>query len=114
MNKGTWAKIATAVCMICALTACGGGSEQGGDTANVLNDPEYEEAITLYKQNCVGCHATNLSGRVGPDLRKVGTDMAKADIEAKIYSGGGGMTAFKNILEKDQIDKLAEWLSELK
>src|SRR5699024_12499027 len=47
---------------------------EGGETA----DPE-----DIFKQSCASCHANDLSGDFGPDLRKVGKDHSADDIKKR-------------------------------
>jgi cytochrome c551 len=72
------------------------------------------DAQALYKQQCIACHAADMSGGVGPNLQHVGARMSAADIAGKISNGGGGMTAFKGVLTDAQIQALGNWLSSQK
>lgn len=70
-------------------------------------------AETVYKANCVSCHAVDLAGGVGPNLQKVGGALSVTDIRNKIEQGGG-MPAFKGTLSDTDIANLAGWLGTMK
>jgi cytochrome c551 len=69
------------------------------------------DAQAVYKQNCVTCHATDMSGGMGPNLQHVGGRLSTAQIHDRIVNGGGGMNAFKGRLSDAEIQALTEWLS---
>lgn len=101
--------IAAASVLLLALTACGGGVNQGG--AALQNAPA--ETAQVYKANCVSCHGSELQGRMGPstNLQQVGARMSAADIVRQIEEGEGSMPSFKERLTQEEITGLAEWLS---
>lgn len=104
-----WKLLAAALALI-TLAACGSQSK---------SSPSLEgskEAIALYNARCISCHAADLSGKVGPDsdLRTVGSRMTKEAIAKQITDGGDIMPAFASKLSSDDIDKLADWLSQQK
>ncbi|MHA6480738.1 c-type cytochrome [Paenibacillus sp. strain BS8-2] len=68
-------------------------------------------AEALYKNSCIGCHAADLAGGVGPNLQKVGGEMTTDEIHDKIAKGGGGMPGFKDQLTDAEIDSLVGWLA---
>jgi mono/diheme cytochrome c family protein len=70
-----------------------------------------DQAKALFKDNCMSCHGASLEGDFGPNLKKVGSQMSKADIAAQITNGGGGMPAFGKTLEAGEIEALAVWLA---
>ncbi|MEI7025043.1 c-type cytochrome [Paenibacillus sp. y28] len=65
----------------------------------------------LYKANCIGCHAANLEGGVGPSLQKVGGKYSKDQIVTLISNGKGAMPGFKGRLSDGDISTLADWLA---
>ncbi|UUZ86586.1 cytochrome c [Paenibacillus sp. P26] len=98
-----------------ALTACGGGgAQEGKDRSGSAAVDGNPDAAAIYKQQCLSCHAADLSGKVGPNLQKVGAKLTKEQIAGKIEAGGGGMPAFKSLLNGQQIDTLASWLADKK
>ncbi|MBD3921591.1 cytochrome c [Paenibacillus sp. PR3] len=101
-----WKLLAAALALI-ALAGCGSQSKSSASLEG------SKEAIALYNARCISCHASDLSGKVGPDsdLRTVGSRMTKEAIAKQITNGGDIMPAFASKLSADDIDKLADWLS---
>ncbi len=66
----------------------------------------------IFQRSCAGCHATDLSGATGPDLRKVGGKYDAADIEEIIKKGRGSMSP--GLIQGEDAKKVAEWLAEHK
>ncbi|GIP34758.1 cytochrome c [Paenibacillus sp. J2TS4] len=108
--------------LITALAACGSKKDNAGTASPSPGAPSGEpgkqpattvDAEALYKQHCLACHGANLEGKLGgnTNLTKVGGKLSKEQIVTKIENGGNGMTAFKNTLNSDQINALADWLS---
>jgi len=111
--------IIAAVLMLTA-TACGGrnadretpaASPSGTQSETMPGTVADSDAEALYQAKCVACHATDLSGGMGPELQTVGSRMSADDIAAIIANGGRGMTAFKGILSDAEIKTLADWLA---
>ena len=63
------------------------------------------------KRSCAGCHATDLSGATGPDLRKVGGSTT-LQISKKLLKGRGSMSP--GLIQGEDAKKVAEWLAEHK
>jgi len=105
---GASAMIGTALLV---LSAC--GSSGGGSAKNEAALEGPEATVTLFKQKCMSCHAADLSGRMGPDtdLTKNGAKMTKEEIVTQIAEGSNKMPAFKKMLEEQEIEQLADWLS---
>jgi cytochrome c551 len=99
-------KLLAAAIALAALAACG-----SSNSSPALEGPK--ETIALYNARCISCHASDLSGKVGPDsdLRTVGSRMTKDEIMHQITNGGDIMPAFANKLTADEINELADWLS---
>lgn len=85
--------------------AAGGNGE--GNTEEVQTDPEE-----IYAGNCASCHATDLTGGMGPDLTAIGGKLSAEDIEAVIINGQGSMPP--GSVQGEEATILAEWLSEKK
>ncbi|MBB6637048.1 c-type cytochrome [Cohnella thailandensis] len=68
-------------------------------------------AEQIYKSNCLSCHGDQLQGRVGPELARVGSEMAKEQIYKQIAQGGGGMPKYENKLSEEQLIILTNWLA---
>lgn len=91
------------------ITAC------SGKTSNEANNPGSSvpaeiDAAALYKKSCLSCHAVDLSGRVGPDLRDVGTKLNEEQLFNVIHDGLRGMPAYKKRLSTEEIDAMVQWL----
>ncbi|MDN3019042.1 cytochrome c [Paenibacillus sp. BSR1-1] len=95
--------------LVMGLAACGGGSDDdnGKDTAS------GGEAVKIVDQKCSGCHGGDLKGAMGPDLTKIGSKYSKDEILDILKNGkSGGMPA--NLVEGDDAETVAAWLSEKK
>ena len=88
------------------------GADNGAAGGGATVDAAAAEAI--YKQSCVGCHAVDLSGGVGPNLQKAGGKLSSEEIKNRITNGVGGMPAFKDKLSSADIDALVSWLASMK
>lgn len=59
---------------------------------------------------CVQCHGADLAGtEKGPDLRGVGKTH-RFDIYQQVKSGGGGMPAFGDVIDEQQLIHVVEFL----
>ncbi|SEO12787.1 cytochrome c [Paenibacillus sp. OV219] len=129
MGKSKWLMVAaTGLTIALSISACGGnkndnsnntGTNNGSNTST--NTPSTNNnagagtvdtaaAETVFKSNCVSCHAADLSGGMGPNLQKVGGRLSVDEISTRIHQGGGGMPAFQGQLTDDEITNLAGWL----
>ena len=119
-----WAAAAAALTVLATVTACaanspepfGSGKKEGGLTAEQAMAGSSEQVQTLYKQNCLSWHASNLEGRMGPktNLQQVGGRMTQEQIAKQIEQGGGGMPGFQGKLKPEEAAALAEWLASKK
>lgn len=105
---------ALSAALLIVLTACGGSSRQASSSpaaSKPLEGPE--ETVALYRGSCISCHGTELQGMMGPDsdLRHVGSTLTKEQIVAQIENGGSLMKPFKDRLQPEQIEALADWLA---
>ncbi|MFC3799432.1 c-type cytochrome [Cohnella sp. GCM10012308] len=119
MRKWT-AIAATAALLAMTTAACGKSNNNASTTPPSSEAPASpsgtttssgEGAETIYKAQCIACHAADLSGGVGPNLTDVGARLSTDEISSRIHNGGGGMPAFKGTLTDDQINTLVNWLS---
>ncbi|RNF38188.1 cytochrome c551 [Planococcus salinus] len=101
------------------LGACGGGEEttEPADEAPVENPggEEAEEstvdAEAVVNQNCTSCHGENLEGAGNfPALNDVGSRLSEEEIREIIDEGQGSMPP--DIIEGEEADAVAQWLSE--
>lgn len=102
-----------AALVVLLLSACG---QQKDDAflQSSITTPADEEAVALYKKQCISCHAADLSGRVGPNLQKIGSSLSEEQLISILEEGSKGMPAYKNRLEKEEIEALAQWLAKRK
>ncbi len=66
----------------------------------------------VYKTfGCAQCHNADLSGsEKGPNLQGVGKRLHQFDITQQIHNGGGGMPAFGDVIDEQQLIHLVEYL----
>jgi cytochrome c550 len=70
-----------------------------------------QAAEAIYKQSCIACHGTDLEGKMGPNLQKVGGKLTDQQLHKIIQNGKGGMPAFKSTLKDEEIVNIALWLA---
>ncbi|WP_243525161.1 cytochrome c551 [Bacillus pseudomycoides] len=100
--------IALGTSLALTVGACGKKEESKSSNQSASTD----SAEQIYKKSCAGCHANDLSGATGPDLRKVGGKYDAADIEKIIEKGRGMMSP--GIIQGEDAKKVSEWLAEHK
>ncbi|MFD0589003.1 c-type cytochrome [Paenibacillus sp. GCM10027627] len=130
MRYSKWLMVVATMVLAVSLSACGGGNkaekketgmnkgttnESGNGSANAGGGTvDAAAAEAIYKKSCVGCHAVDLAGGVGPNLQKVGGKLSAEQIKSKISGGGGGMPPYKDQLTAAEIDTLSNWLASMK
>lgn len=107
------------------LGACGGGETTepaeetpvenpgGGDSGGTGGDAGglTVDAEQVVNQNCTSCHGENLEGAGNfPALNDVGSRLSEEEIRQIIDEGEGAMPA--DIIEGEEADAVAQWLSE--
>ncbi len=119
MNKRLLPLFLIVVAFIVIAAGCGGNNKHnapapanntGANEPAPMNNTTTTAEAT-YKAQCVGCHAADMSGGVGPNLQKVGGQLTAEQISTQIHNGGGGMPAYKGTLTEDQITALTDWLA---
>lgn len=97
--------------LVMGLAACGGGSDTTKDKNNGggTDTAQAGDADKIFQQKCSACHGGDLKGGVGPNLTKIGSQLSKDDILATIKNGKGAMPP--NVIEGDDANKVADWLS---
>jgi quinohemoprotein ethanol dehydrogenase len=94
-------------------TGTGAGTEHGGEAGGEQAGPEQGNAAAgeqVYADNCSGCHgAEGTGGNGGPDISD---PMAVTQIIAQVANGGGGMPAFKDDLDQQQISDVSAYVRE--
>lgn len=86
-------------------------SAEGNDTDSDAGAVQAVDAELVYRQSCLACHGTDLEGRSGPGLQKVGATLTEAEIKGIISDGKGRMPRFQSRLDDAEIDALARWLA---
>ncbi len=118
-----------AIAVIFAVSACG-GNNNGADNNTASPSPTQTQtpggspagtppgnaagtvdATALYQQNCLACHAADMSGGMGPELQTVGSRLQQDQIADIIAQGQGRMPAFAGTLSDADIQALAAWLA---
>lgn len=70
-----------------------------------------DPAMAVYQSQCIGCHAADLNGQVGPSLLGIGNSKSVEEIHDIIANGKDQMPAFAGELSNEELDQLATWLS---
>lgn len=98
------------------LGACGGGEETAEPPADSGGDGGSESSVdaeAVVQQNCISCHGENLEGAGNfPPLNDVGARLSEEEIRSVIDNGQGAMPP--DIIEGEEADAVAKWLSEKK
>jgi quinohemoprotein ethanol dehydrogenase len=89
----------------------GAGTEHGGEGGGEEAAPGEGNAAAgeqVYADNCSGCHgAQGTGGNGGPDIS---SPLSASQIIAQVTNGGGGMPAFRDQLDKQQISNVAAYV----
>lgn len=101
-------KYVSALILVGLLTAC------GSETTKEHSATTENSIPSVYKQNCLSCHGSQLEGKYGPSLQTVGSQLTEEEITTIISKGQGGMPAFGKRLDEDEIASISVWLSEQK
>ena len=84
-----------------------GGEEVVGETAQqTAAGPE-----AIYQQSCLSCHGAEYEGGFGPVLKGIGEKLTSEEIQGVLKNGKGAMPP--GLVPADQIEEMAQWLSEL-
>ncbi|MFC7365808.1 MULTISPECIES: cytochrome c551 [Bhargavaea] len=106
------------------LGACGGGNDTADDAADTGNDNTATEESAgentagvdpekVVQQKCISCHGENLEGQGNfPALNDVGSRLSEDEIRDTIANGKGAMPG--GLIEGEELDAVAKWLSEKK
>lgn len=88
-----------AALVLLTLTACNGLSEDAGGRE-------------IYIETCARCHASDLSGGVGPALGPDSNAAAQSDeyLVTTITDGRGRMPSFRQTLSGQQIERVVDYL----
>ena len=82
------------------------------ETVHASSRSDREAGQVLFQdKGCTHCHGTNgVGGERGPALVGVGRKLKADQIRHQIEAGGGGMPAFGEVLQPDEVSKLVDWL----
>ena len=83
-------------------------AEDGGGTQTASGDAAAGEQV--FTDNCASCHGEDGSGGQGPSLQN--PDLDEARVTEQVTKGGGGMPAFGDQLDEQQISDVAAYVVE--
>ena len=82
--------------------------------ASARKDREAGRAL-FQEKGCAHCHGMDgVGGERGPALVAVGRKLKTDQIRHQIEAGGGGMPAFADVLQPDEVSRLVDWLKSQK
>ena len=106
-----------------AVAGCGGGDDEGSATtsggaaatepAATGGDDAADGAAVFASAGCKNCHtlkAAGATGNVGPNLDELMPD--EEQVAVQVANGGGGMPAFGDKLSDEQIEAVAQYVSQ--
>lgn len=96
-----------------ALAGCGGDDDDAADTAAATGGGAADGAAVFASAGCGGCHtleAAGSSGQTGPNLDEL--QPSQEQVAAQVREGGGGMPSFEDQLSDEEIDAVAQYVSE--
>jgi cytochrome c551 len=91
------------------LAACGGDGDNGDSEETSSGEINAEKIVS---NKCSSCHGGNLEGGMGPALENIGAELSKDEILTTIQEGKGNMPP--SIIEGDEAEAVAKWLSDKK
>jgi mono/diheme cytochrome c family protein len=104
--------------LVFALAGCGGdddGDEEAGQTGTTAGETTGETggAAVWSSTGCGVCHvleAAGSTGTRGPNLDEL--KPSQDDVEKQVREGGGGMPSFEDRLSDEEIEAVAQYVSE--
>jgi cytochrome c6 len=105
-----WAAAAVVVVMLAGPAVVASDKKSGASA--VYGSGKRGGGATVFKANCGSCHtlsAAGTTGTVGPNLDNV--SLSRAEVEAKVRTGGGAMPPFTGKLSGAQIKAVAAYVS---
>ena len=99
------------------VAACGDDDENGADTTATETDGTTDETTTeagrsIFVEQCGVCHTLSdagTTGTTGPSLD--GRGLSEDEVEQQVREGGGGMPAFEDTLEDDEIADVSAYVA---
>jgi len=108
-------KMASRVVLVALLLPFGyiAGLPWGISRVQASSKESREAGASLFhEKGCEYCHGVGAVGtEKAPDLSTIGKRKKREQIELQIKNGGGGMPAFGDVLQPDEVKMLADWLS---
>ena len=105
------AVLGVAAVLVLTLVGCGGGKSD--DSASGSTTPTNTAGAKVFADaGCGNCHtlkAANTTGTTGPNLDDIQPDKAK--VVRQVTNGGVGMPSFEDKLSKQEIDDVADFVS---
>lgn len=81
------------------------------EQVGVESGPIAVGAVVYQQRGCLSCHMIDgAGGRYGPDLSRIGAELAVGDIAEVILNGAPNMPAYESILSDDELDALLLFL----
>jgi mono/diheme cytochrome c family protein len=105
---------ALALAFTLGFSACGGDDDDAaGTTAAGTGGGAADGAAVFASAGCGGCHtleAAGSSGQTGPNLDEL--KPSQDQVATQVREGGGGMPSFADRLSDDEIDAVAQYVSD--
>jgi cytochrome c2 len=95
--------------VLLGLVGCGGNGGGDGGSDSAASSPGAKVFADAGCGNCHTLKAADSKGTVGPNLDDIQPDKAK--VVRQVTNGGVGMPSFSDKLSKEQIDQVAEFVS---
>ena len=113
MRFRAFAPLASGLGVAAAITAVVVSLGPAASTVHASSSDDRAAGAALYhERGCEHCHGADLAGtEKGPSLQKAGKKLHKDAIEHQIAAGGGGMPAFGDSLQPDEVKQLVEFLA---
>jgi ubiquinol-cytochrome c reductase cytochrome b subunit len=82
------------------------------DIVGTTNGPVAQGARLFHDKGCLNCHLiSDIGGRRGPDLSRVGSRITREEMVIRISNGGHNMPAFAGTLRPEELAELVDFLS---
>jgi mono/diheme cytochrome c family protein len=88
-----------------------GGEGEPGEGEAPGGGGNAELGAAVFGENCSSCHgATGNGGNGGPDLTTMPLAQTEEGAIQQVTNGGGGMPAFKGVLDEEEIENVAAYV----
>ncbi len=101
--------VVVAALLVVGVSACGGGGDDSDSSSALANSPG---AKVFADSGCGNCHtmeAADATGTTGPNLDDLKPE--KERVAQQVRNGGVGMPSFQDKLSAQQIDQVADFVS---